>query len=47
VSSTENRDSDGGEPGFLYLNQDNPWPEDNYDAIDRFQMIGLKKVMAN
>ncbi|MHC1770190.1 MAG: DEAD/DEAH box helicase [Flexilinea sp.] len=31
----ENRDFDGGEPGFLYLNQDNPWPEDNYDAIDR------------
>mgnify|MGYP000919100567 CR=1 FL=1 len=31
----ENRDSDGGEPGFLYLNHDNPWPEDNYDAIDR------------
>jgi len=31
----ENRDSDGGEPGFLFLNQANPWPEDNYDAIDR------------
>ncbi|MGI6235811.1 MAG: DEAD/DEAH box helicase, partial [Christensenellales bacterium] len=31
----ENKKTDGGEPGFLYLNQDNPWPEDNYDAIDR------------
>lgn len=31
----ENKDSHGGEPGFLYLNQNNPWPEDYYDAIDR------------
>jgi len=31
----ENRDSDGGEAGFLFLNHDNPWPEDSYDAIDR------------
>lgn len=32
---SENRDSEGGEAGFLFLNQDNSWPEDSYDAIDR------------
>jgi len=31
----ENRDNNGGEPGFLFLNQDNPWPEDVNEAIDR------------
>ena len=31
----ENKDDDGGEPGFLYLNRENPWPDDSYDAIDR------------
>lgn len=31
----ENRDADGGEPGFLYLNLDNPWPINRNDAIDR------------
>jgi ATP-dependent helicase YprA (DUF1998 family)/very-short-patch-repair endonuclease len=31
----ENRDMEGGEPGFLYVNQANPWPDDSHDAIDR------------
>jgi ATP-dependent helicase YprA (DUF1998 family) len=31
----ETKDSEGGEAGFLFLNHDNPWPENSYDAIDR------------
>ena len=31
----ENRDTEDGEAGFLYANQENPWPENIYDAIDR------------
>ncbi len=32
---SETHDLDGGEPGFLYLSQENPWPANSYDAIDR------------
>jgi ATP-dependent helicase YprA (DUF1998 family)/very-short-patch-repair endonuclease len=31
----ENRKSDEGEAGFLYLNQKNPWPEELDDFLDR------------
>jgi ATP-dependent helicase YprA (DUF1998 family) len=31
----ENRNSDEGEPGFLYLSTDNPWPENEEDYLDR------------
>jgi len=40
----ENRESDSGEPGFLYLNQENPWPEDNYDAIDRLPDDWIEEI---
>lgn len=43
----ENRNSDGGEPGFLYLNKDNPWPNDSYDAIDRLPEDWLEESDGN
>jgi ATP-dependent helicase YprA (DUF1998 family) len=31
----EIKDSEGGEAGFLFLNEANPWPENSVDAIER------------
>jgi len=31
----ENRESEAGQAGFLYINHDNPWPEDVSLALDR------------
>lgn len=31
----EVRGSEGGEPGFLYLSEADPWPEDSREALDR------------
>jgi len=43
----ENSDSDGGEPGFLYLTRIIPGRKIIMMLLTAFQMIGLKKVMAN
>ena len=31
----EIRNSENGDPGFLYLSSDNPWPQDSQDYLDR------------
>lgn len=40
----ENKDTERGEPGFLYLNQENPWPEDSEDTLDRLPDDWIEEV---
>lgn len=40
----ENKVADGGEPKFLYFSEDNPWPDDNYVAINRLPDDWLEEI---
>ncbi len=34
----------GGDPGYLYIGSDRPWPDDPYDALDRLPDAWLEEV---
>jgi ATP-dependent helicase YprA (DUF1998 family) len=40
----ENKDSDEGQAGFLYLNSDNPWPDNQSDYLNRLPDDWIEEI---